>query len=338
MVGKVDRIRIKENVHWKANRLDFSDLLMPADAREGVGVFKSQQQDHGLEGALDNELILLCKPALESKTRVEKTLPIRNVNRTVGAMLGGEIARRHGEAGLPEGTIRLNFNGTAGQSFGAFITPGVHLHLEGSANDYTGKGMSGGIVSVRPSRKATFRAAENSIVGNTALYGATSGKAFFNGKAGERFCVRNSGATAVVEGVGDHGCEYMTGGRLVVLGKTGRNFAAGMSGGFAYVLDEDGSFEKNCNTGMVELEALDTEDAVFVATLLEEHVEHTDSEKAKRLLANWESTLSRFVKVVPTEYRKVLEKMKGQNATATASRDSLRVLAPKDPLSGEAQG
>ncbi len=338
MVGKVDRIRVKENVHWKANRLDFSDLLMPADAREGVGVFKTQQQDHGLEVALDNELLQLCKPAIENKTRVEKTLTIRNVNRTVGAMLAGEIARRHGEGGLPEGTIRLNFNGTAGQSFGAFITPGVHLHLEGSANDYTGKGMSGGIVSVRPARTATFRASENIIVGNTALYGATSGKAFFSGKAGERFCVRNSGATAVVEGVGDHGCEYMTGGRLVVLGKTGRNFAAGMSGGFAYVLDEDGSFERNCNTGMVELEALDTEDAVFVATLLEEHVEHTGSEKAKRLLANWESTLSRFVKVVPTEYRKVLEKMKGQNTTATASRDSLRVLAPKDPLSGEAQG
>ncbi len=338
MVGKVDRIRVRDNVHWKADRLDFSDLLAPAEGRDGVNVFKTQEQDHGLEVALDNELIELCKPALEHKTPVEKTLTIRNVNRTVGAMLAGEVARRHDAAGLPEGTIRLNFNGTAGQSFGAFITPGMHLHLEGVANDYVGKGMSGGIVSVRPSRLATFRASENIIVGNTALYGATSGKAFFNGKAGERFCVRNSGATAVVEGVGDHGCEYMTGGRLVVLGPTGRNFAAGMSGGFAYVLDEDGSFERNCNTGMVELEALDTEDAVTVAALLEEHVEHTGSEKAKALLANWESTLSRFVKVVPVEYRKVLEKLKGQNSTAVASRDSLRVLAPKDPLSGEAQG
>ena len=338
MVGRADRIRVKDTLHWKAQRLDFSDLLTPAEARDGVGTYKSLEQEHGLQGALDNELLELCKPALESGQQVQANLPIRNVNRTVGAMLGGEVARRYGSQGLTEGTIRLSFEGTAGQSFGAFITQGMHLHLEGCANDYVGKGMSGGVISVQPPRIATFRADENIIVGNTTLYGATSGRAFFCGKAGERFAVRNSGVTAVVEGVGDHGCEYMTGGRVLCLGSTGRNFAAGMSGGLAFVYDEDRTLAQRCNMGMIELEALSTEDAVFVAHLLEQHVECTGSHKAQTLLANWEQSLSKFVKVVPVEYRRVLEQTKGRDLDAAPTRDSLRVLQSADPLSGEAQG
>jgi glutamate synthase domain-containing protein 3 len=234
-------------------------------------------------------------------------LPIRNVHRTVGAMLAGEVARRHGRDGLPEGTIELVFQGSAGQSFGAFITSGMDLELEGDANDYVGKGMAGGVIAVRAPREATFRTEENILIGNVALYGATGGKAFFAGRAGERFCVRNSGATAVVEGVGDHGCEYMTGGRTLVLGRTGRNFAAGMSGGFAYVFDEVGDFPDNVNPGMVELERLGPDDAAFVAALIEEHRDRTGSRRAQALLADWEKTLTRLVKVVPLEYRRVLE-------------------------------
>ena len=237
---------------------------------------------------------------------------IRDRHRTVGAMLSGEVARRHGKAGLPPGTIDLEFQGSAGQSFGAFIMDGIELSLEGDANDYVGKGMAGGIIAVRPPKKATFRAEENILIGNTALYGATAGKAFFAGRAGERFCVRNSGATAVVEGVGDHGCEYMTGGNTLVLGTTGRNFAAGMSGGFAYVVDEHGDFEKRVNLGMVELEALSTEDAAFVAALIEEHRDRTGSQRAIALLSDWENTLNRIVKIVPLEYRRVLAEMQNE--------------------------
>ncbi len=336
MVGRVDKLGIKDNLHWKARRLDFSDLLHPAEIREGVGHFKSQEQEHGLEKSIDNDLIKQCAPALERREAVELDLTVRNLNRTVGGMLAGEVARRYGEAGLPEGTIQLNFSGTAGQSFGAFATPGMHIHLEGDANDYIGKGMAGGVISVRPPRTSSIEADKNIIVGNTSLYGATGGRAFISGKAGERFCVRNSGATAVVEGVGDHGCEYMTGGRLICIGETGRNFAAGMSGGYAYVLDENDTFEQRCNMGMVELEALSTEDAAYVAELLEQHVDFTGSEKAKQLLANWERTLGAFKKVIPVEYRRVLEQMKERNPDAQATRDSLRVIQPSDPLSGEA--
>jgi glutamate synthase domain-containing protein 3 len=237
-------------------------------------------------------------------------LSIRNVHRTVGAMLAGEVARRHGKAGLPAGTIDLEFQGTAGQSFGAFVMDGMELSLEGDANDYVGKGMAGGIIAVRPHEKATFRADENILIGNVALYGATGGKAFFAGRAGERFCVRNSGAVAIVEGVGDHCCEYMTGGSTILLGKTGRNFAAGMSGGFAYVLDEQGDFETRVNPGMVELEALSAEDAAFVAGLIEEHRDRTRSQRAAALLSDWENTVARMVKVVPLEYRRVLAEMR----------------------------
>ncbi len=338
MVGRADRLRIRSDSrqHWKARRLDFSDVLFHARPAPGVDVHRTQAQDHGLDEALDQELVRLCQPALDGQAPVEANLEIRNVHRTAGAMLSGEVARRFGEFGLPDGRIKLNFRGTAGQSFGAFLTNGIEFSLRGDANDYVGKGMSGGLLAVRPGDGATFAADENIIVGNTSLYGATGGKAFFCGVAGERFCVRNSGATAVVEGVGDHGCEYMTGGTVVVLGRTGRNFAAGMSGGFAYVLDETGDFEKRCNLGMVELEALSTEDVIKLAELLDEHLKRTGSAKARRLLNAWEETLSRFVKVVPIEYRKVLEQMK-QYPAARATRDSLRVLASEDPLSGEAQ-
>ncbi len=337
MIGRSDRLRAKKNVHWKANRLDFSLLLTPARARPGVGVFKTQEQDHGLDTALDNELIRLAQPALEEKKPVSHELPIRSINRTAGAMLGGEVARRYGPEGLPDDTIVFNFTGTAGQSFGAFIAKGVSMHLIGEGNDYTGKGMSGGLISVRPSLKTTFEASENIIIGNTSLYGATSGKAFFCGRAGERFAVRNSGATTVVEGLGDHGCEYMTGGQVICIGRTGRNFGAGMSGGFAYVLDEDGDFKSRCNMGMVELEELSTEDAGFVAQLLEEHAHHTGSKKAGRLLTDWENTLRKFIKVVPVEYRRVLTEMANKDQKELQPRrDSLHVLRSKDPLGGEA--
>lgn len=338
MVGRADRLRVRADArrHWKAKRLDFSDVLHYAPARPGVDVHRTQAQDHGLEEALDQQLLKLCRPALEAEGPVEADVEIRNVHRTAGAMLGGEVARRFGESGLPDGTIKLHFRGSAGQSFGAFITNGIDFSLSGDGNDYVGKGMSGGVISVRPGEGATFAADKNIIIGNTSLYGATGGKAFFCGMAGERFCVRNSGATAVVEGVGDHGCEYMTGGLVVVLGRTGRNFAAGMSGGFAYVLDESGDFETRCNLGMVELEALSTDDAAKLAELLDEHLQRTGSAKARRLLNAWEDTLARFVKVVPTEYRRVLEQLK-QHPVAKATRDSLRVLNNDDPLSGEAQ-
>ena len=317
LIGRTDLIRVKENPsHWKISQLDFSDVLKRADAAPGVRVFKSQEQDHGLESSLDNQLIELCKNTLESGNPCTHSLSIRNVHRTVGAMLAGEVARRYGGRGLPGGTIRLSFNGSAGQSFGAFITSGMELALEGDANDYVGKGMSGGILSVKFPTKSTFAADENILIGNTVLYGATGGKAFFAGKAGERFAVRNSGAVTVVEGVGDHGCEYMTGGRVVVIGRTGRNFAAGMSGGYAYVYDEQMGFSKLCNHDMVKLESLDEEDTPFVYGLLQEHISHTSSAKAKRIVDNWPNAMMRFMKVVPIEYRRVLESLREQPTAA----------------------
>jgi glutamate synthase domain-containing protein 2/glutamate synthase domain-containing protein 1/glutamate synthase domain-containing protein 3 len=310
MIGRTDKLRVRTDIpHWKASRLDFSDVLRPADRAPGVAVHKSIEQDHGVDRSFDVDLIEKCKETLETGKRIELKLPIRNVHRTVGGMLAGEIARRHGQKGLPHGTIRVHFDGTAGQSFGAWMMDGMVFTLAGDANDYVGKGMSGGTMAIYPPPGCTFESDKNIIVGNVVLYGATGGTAFFNGVAGERFCVRNSGAIAVVEGVGDHGCEYMTGGRAIIIGKTGRNFAAGMSGGFAYVLDEDGTFEKKCNLEMVELEGLSAEDAAFVADFLERHHELTRSVKAKRLLTKWENTLSKFVKVVPIEYRRVLEEL-----------------------------
>jgi glutamate synthase domain-containing protein 3 len=265
-------------------------------------------QDHGLERALDNRLLELAKDALEHGKPVEIELPIRNINRTVCTMLSAEISRRWGEKGLPPETIRIRFRGSAGQSFGAFMADGISVHLEGDANDYFGKGMSGGEVAVVPPPEATFPPEDNIIVGNVSLYGATGGRVFLRGMAGERFCVRNSGATAVVEGVGDHGCEYMTRGLVVVLGKTGRNFAAGMSGGVAYVLDDAGTFSIQCNRSMVSLEALDESDAAQVKALIHEHYSRTQSALAWRILSGWKEHVAQFVKVMPTEYRKILAK------------------------------
>jgi glutamate synthase (NADPH/NADH) large chain len=257
---------------------------------------------------LDNELIKLAAPALERKEKVSIELPIRNSNRTFGTMLSGEVAMRHGREGLDAGTININLTGSAGQSFGAFLAPGIDLRLVGEAHDYVGKGMAGGRIIVHPNAKAPFTWHENSIVGNTVLYGATGGEAFFAGKAGERFCVRNSGATAVVEGVGDHGCEYMTGGCMVCIGRTGRNFAAGMSGGFAYVLDDDYRFRRRCNLAMVDLEQMsaEDEDAQWLKQIITTHYEETGSHRAAEILADWDEQLSRFVRIFPHEYRRVL--------------------------------
>jgi glutamate synthase (ferredoxin) len=267
-----------------------------------------QPQDHGLEKALDNRIIALAAPALERREPVELALPITNRNRTVCTMLSAEISRRHGAEGLPPDTIRIKFTGSAGQSFCAWLANGVSVEVEGDANDYFGKGLSGGRVVVYPPRAATFVPEENIIVGNVSLYGATGGEVFLRGLAGERFCVRNSGVTAVVEGVGDHGCEYMTKGRVVVLGRTGRNFAAGMSGGVAYVLDEDGTFEKRCNRGMVALEPPDEGDLATVRALVQRHFDYTHSQVAWRLLSGWRDTVKHLVKVMPVEYRSVLAK------------------------------
>jgi glutamate synthase domain-containing protein 3 len=294
--------------HWKAKGLDYSDLLFFPQAPSRVSRHCSISQDHGLEAALDYKLIDYAKPALESGSQVEFVLPIRNVDRTVGAMLSGEIARKYGAEGLDPGTIHFKFSGSAGQSFGAFLARGVTLELEGDSNDYVGKGLSGGKLVVYQPRNATFRADQNILIGNVVLYGATSGEAFFNGRAGERFCVRNSGATAVVEGVGDHGCEYMTKGLVICLSDTGKNFAAGMSGGIAYVLDETGDFVKTrCNRASVDLDKVDDpNDVESLRYWIARHAEETGSVRANWILDNVEQLLPKFVKVFPHEYKRVL--------------------------------
>jgi len=310
MVGRVDMLDTRPALdHWKAKGIDLSAILYNPQMPLRIARRCVQAQDHGLSQALDYMLIDHARDALENGTPIEIKLPIRNVHRTVGAMLSGEIARRYGSAGLPENTIQFHFTGSAGQSFGAFLAKGVTLALEGDANDYVGKGLSGGRLAVYPPRASTFLPEENILIGNVALYGATSGEAFFNGMAGERFAVRNSGATAVVEGLGDHGCEYMTRGMVVVLGKCGRNFAAGMSGGLAYVLDEKGDFaEKRCNTAAVDLEPVPEADAQMLYGLIARHVEATASPRGKWILENWEQMLPKLVKVFPQEYRKVLNR------------------------------
>jgi glutamate synthase (ferredoxin) len=314
MIGRTDCLEMKSAVeHWKARGLDFSKIFYQPDVAADVGRFRCEEQDHGLEASLDMTTILaLCQPAIERGEKVEAKLPIRNVNRVVGTITGSEITRKYGPEGLPDDTIKLHFTGSAGQSFGAFVPRGMTLTLEGDANDYVGKGLSGGRIVVFPPRAATFAAEENILVGNVALYGATSGEAFVRGVAGERFCVRNSGASAVVEGVGDHGCEYMTGGRVVVLGPTGRNFAAGMSGGVAYVLDDEtGSFKRRCNMEMVSLGKLeDPEEIQLVHGLVSRHAQLTGSKRAEELLASWQQILPLFVRVMPNDYRRVLEAQK----------------------------
>jgi len=309
MIGRVDRMNFKPALeHWKACGLDLSSILYQPDMPAEVARRCVVTQDHGLDRALDRTMIIpACRDAIEHGKRVELTLPIRNVNRTVGTMLGYEVTSRWGGEGLPDDTVKIHFVGSAGQSFGAFVPRGITFMLEGDANDYWGKGLSGGRLIVFPPRRSTFTPEENIVIGNVALYGATGGEAFVRGVAGERFAVRNSGAHAVVEGVGDHGCEYMTGGRVVVLGRTGRNFAAGMSGGIAYVLDVDGDFKRRCNFGMVDLAALDQpEDIELVGNLIERHVAATGSAYAARLLATWREVQSRFVKIMPKDYKRVL--------------------------------
>jgi len=308
MVGRVDMLDARKAMdHWKAKGLDLSAILYNPPTPSRIARRCVEPQDHGLSQALDYKLIDHARDALESGTPVEIKLPIRNVHRTVGAMLSGEVARRYGSAGLPEDTIKFQFSGSAGQSFGAFLAKGVTLELEGDANDYVGKGLSGGRLIVYPPRNSTFLPEENILIGNVVLYGATSGEAFFNGMAGERFAVRNSGATAVVEGLGDHGCEYMTNGLVVVLGKTGRNFAAGMSGGIAFVLDEKGDFaEKRCNTAAVDLEPVEGEDIQKLYELIAKHVAATASPRGKWILEKWDDMLPHFLKVFPHEYKRVL--------------------------------
>ncbi|MEO7622128.1 MAG: glutamate synthase subunit alpha, partial [Gallionella sp.] len=323
--------------HWKARGLNFSKVFHQPDVPASVARRHAQTQDHGLENALDNKLIAEAKNALNNKQAVVIASNIRNVNRTVGTMLSNEVAKRYGQTGLPTDTIKVNFNGTAGQSFGAFLTQGIAFELRGEGNDYVAKGLCGGRIAIMPPADSKLVTHENIIVGNTVMYGATSGECYFAGVAGERFAVRNSGAIAVVEGLGDHGCEYMTGGMVIVLGQTGRNFAAGMSGGVAYVLDEDGGFEKRCNLSMVALEPipaevaasetgeveahgrvhfnhLDKADEQALREQIEKHLRYTRSPRAKHILDHWAVYLPKFTKVMPTEYRRALQEMAAQNA------------------------
>jgi glutamate synthase domain-containing protein 2/glutamate synthase domain-containing protein 1/glutamate synthase domain-containing protein 3 len=326
MVGRADRLEAKEAVdHWKARGLDFSNILYRPPVGDDVGRYCQIKQDHGLDKALDNQVLLgACAPALDRGEKVELHLPIHNVNRVVGTILGSELTRRHGVNGLPEDTILLNFKGSAGQSFGAFVPPGITLRLEGDANDYLGKGLSGGKIILYPPEGSTFVPEENIITGNVALYGATSGEAYIRGMAGERFCVRNSGVNAVVEAVGDHGCEYMTGGRVVVLGRTGRNFAAGMSGGIAYVLDEEGGFSTRCNKQMVSLEKLsDPEEIEEVRRMIERHAKLTRSQRAWKVLALWEQQVPKFVRVMPKDYGRMLDTVKRMKASGLTGEQAV---------------
>jgi glutamate synthase (NADPH/NADH) large chain len=347
MIGQSQHLNMRSAIdHWKAHGLDYSRILHKPEAGPGVALYRTEAQDHGLDKALDNELIRLAQPALDNGTAVKIDLPVRNTNRTVGAMLSGEVARRYGHAGLPEDTISITLRGTAGQSFGAFVAHGVSLELIGEGNDYVGKGLSGGRLVVYPPPESPIVPEENIVVGNTVLYGGISGECYFRGVAGERFAVRNSGVNAVVEGVGDHGCEYMTGGIVVVLGDSGRNFAAGMSGGIAYVLDERGDFEQRCNLTMVELEPVPAEDdaleqldhqggdlethgrvdishdmtrydAQRLKGLIEKHVHYTDSSRGRHILDDWIDYLPKFVKVMPVDYRRALQEMQAeQKATS----------------------
>jgi glutamate synthase (NADPH) large chain len=342
MIGQMqmlDRTRVVD--HWKAKGLDFSRLFLKPDAPEGVNIFRSEPQDHKIDRILDRKLIAEARAAIDRGAPVRIETAIQNTDRTAGAMLSGEIAKNYGHTGLPDDTVHVKLRGTAGQSFGAWLARGVTLELEGEANDYVGKGLSGGRIAIYPPRESAIVPEESIIVGNTVLYGAVEGQCYFRGVAGERFAVRNSGAIAVVEGAGDHCCEYMTGGVVIVLGKTGRNFAAGMSGGLAYVLDEDGTFETRCNMAMVALEPLPEEeninatyfghagdletsgrvdvmsdmttmDAARLHHLISNHARYTGSRRAAEILADWTAFLPKFRKVMPIEYRRALLELKAQ--------------------------
>jgi glutamate synthase domain-containing protein 2/glutamate synthase domain-containing protein 3 len=330
MIGRVDTIEMRGAVeHWKARGLNFSTILYNPQVPRRVGRRCLIGQDHGLKEALDHTLMSFARKTIEEGVPTTFNLPIRNVHRTVGAMLSGEVVRKHGSKGLPDDTIRISFTGSAGQSFGAFLAKGVSLVLEGDANDYVGKGLSGGKIIVFPPRDSTFKPEENILIGNTVLYGATSGEAYFNGVAGERFAVRNSGATAVVEGIGDHGCEYMTRGTVVILGRTGRNFGAGMSGGIAYVFDENGDFARlRCNRAGVDLDPiLERDDILLLHGLIDKHLKYTGSPHARGVLDNWAEALPRFVKVFPHEYKRVL----GVSRTSERKRP-LTIMMPPEPV------
>jgi glutamate synthase (NADPH/NADH) large chain len=316
MVGQVDALRMRDNIqHWKYKNLDLSDVLYKQPADENVGLYCTETQDHGLANVLDWELLAAAKPAIDHKQKVTASFNIRNIDRTVGTIVSNEITKIYKDAGLPEDTIHFKFNGTAGQSFAAFNTKGVTLELEGDANDYFGKGLSGAQLIVYPDKKANFIAEQNILIGNVAFYGATSGTAYIRGKAGERFAVRNSGATVVVEGIGDHGCEYMTGGTALILGPTGRNFAAGMSGGIAYVYNVENDFDSLCNKEMVDLDPISPEDISILKTLMQAHLQKTESAVAKFILADFDNQLKYFIKVFPRDYKKALQQKNAKAET-----------------------
>ena len=325
MVGRTEFLEPKQAIdHWKVSGIDLSSILYQPEVGPEVGRFCTLKQDHGLEKGLDLTTLLdLCKPAIERGEKVRATVPVRNVNRVVGTITGNEVTKKYGAAGLPEDTISIKFEGSAGQSFAAFAPKGMTFTLEGDANDYFGKGLSGAKLILYPPAKSTFVAEENIIIGNTAFYGATNGQAFIRGMAGERFAVRNSGVTAVIEGVGDHGCEYMTGGTVVVLGATGRNFAAGMSGGVAYVFDEKGDFAKKCNTQMAALEKVDDEDAATLKALIEEHAINTKSTRAASILGNWDANRAKFTKVMPKDYKRMLQEIKKAESSGLTGDEAL---------------
>jgi glutamate synthase (ferredoxin) len=338
MIGRTDKLAPRKAIeHWKAKGLDFTSILQRPDVWPEVIRYRQIDQDHGINKSLDvTRLLDICEPAIERGERVHADLLIRNVNRVVGTITGSELTKKWGPNGLPEDTINLKFTGSAGQSFGAFIPKGMTLEIEGDANDYLGKGLSGGKIIVYPSKGSTFVAGENIIIGNVAFYGATSGEAFICGMAGERFGVRNSGVNAIVEAIGDHGCEYMTGGRVIVLGRTGRNFAAGMSGGIAYILDEAGDFPAHCNQEMVSLEKLkDADEIEMIWKLIQRHQAYTKSERAAKVLADWRQLVPKFVKVMPKDYQRVLESMKkvkelgltGDEAVMAAFEENVRDVA-----------
>lgn len=325
MIGRTDKLEMRKVVyHWKAKGVDLSEILYQPEAPPEVGRYCQISQDHGLDEALDNRVLMdICRPTLENKEPVEAIIPIRNTNRTVGTIVGSELTKRFGVDGLPGDTIRLHFNGSAGQSFGAFVPKSMTLVLEGDSNDYIGKGLSGGKIIVYPPKGSTYRPEENIIIGNVAFYGATGGEAYIRGMAGERFCVRNSGVHAVVEAIGDHGCEYMTGGRVVVLGPTGRNFAAGMSGGIAYVLDETGDFEVRCNKEMVSLEEMTSKDLEEVKVMIILHLEYTNSDRAKSILGSWSNISKKFVKVMPKDYKRMLQAIRRVEESGISGDEAL---------------
>jgi glutamate synthase domain-containing protein 3 len=311
MIGMTDILELNRDIiPLKAKGIDYSKILYKPDLPEDVARFCISKPESALDSVLDRELIRMCKDALLENKPVRVSLKINNTNRATGAMLSGEVVRSCGDGVLLEDTIICKFRGIAGQSFGAFLAKGITFELEGMTNDYVGKGISGGKIIIYPDQKAHYQADENIIIGNTTFYGAIAGEAYISGVAGERFCIRNSGLYAVVEGVGDHGCEYMTGGRVIVLGKTGRNFAAGMSGGIAYVYDEDKTFQDNCNMDMVELDEVKEEDVDTIYNLLHNHFKYTKSRKAKKIIDNMHEELKNFVKVIPIEYKCILEGIK----------------------------